>query len=220
MAKKKKKKHKKQSFRNAARRARRARREAGRRDAAEAARLHGRPAPRAPRSSARSSRTKAGRRRRSPPRSPRSARVSRGRVTQPIIRSVGAGAMSRGRSQLALMMIDERDHEGERAPTPAQTTAPAKKPANAGELPPGALENAFERAKARLAMSRASEESRRSATIDRGSGSRERRRASPRRKRDMDDYADIYFVETRNAEPIVVGRTSGGLPVGQSGRPT
>ena len=53
------------------------------------------------------------------------------------IRSVGAGAMSAAGSQLALMVIDDREH---------------KKPSNADELPPGALENAFERARERLSI--------------------------------------------------------------------
>jgi hypothetical protein len=62
------------------------------------------------------------------------------------IRSLGAGAMSAAGSQLALMLIDDRDHKSGGAAVTAQ-----KKPANAGELPPGTLEGAFERAKARLA---------------------------------------------------------------------
>ena len=66
------------------------------------------------------------------------------------IRSVGAGAMSAAGSQLALMLID--DHEHKTAASAPATTAD-KKPANAGELPPGSLENAFERAKTRLAIS-------------------------------------------------------------------
>lgn len=61
------------------------------------------------------------------------------------IRSVGAGTMSAAGSQLALMMIDDRD-------TTKPTTAGGKKPANADELPPGALESAFERARQRLAL--------------------------------------------------------------------
>ena len=65
----------------------------------------------------------------------------------PGIRSLGAGVMSAAGSQLALMMIDDRDHKAG-----GVTTAQAKKPANAGELPPGSLENAFERAKARLSI--------------------------------------------------------------------
>jgi len=59
------------------------------------------------------------------------------------IKSVGAGTMSAAGSQLALMMIDDRGKPA--APT-------AKKPSNADELPPGALESAFERARERLAL--------------------------------------------------------------------
>jgi hypothetical protein len=69
----------------------------------------------------------------------------------PPIRSIGAGVMSAAGSQLALMMIDDRDHKKASTATVA-TSAPTKKPSNAGELPPGSLENAFERAKTRLAM--------------------------------------------------------------------
>ena len=58
------------------------------------------------------------------------------------IRSVGAGAMSAAGSQLALMAIDDHDKK----------PATAKKPANSDELPPGALESAFERARERLAL--------------------------------------------------------------------
>lgn len=61
------------------------------------------------------------------------------------IRNVGAGTMSAAGSQLALMVID--DHEEKKAPA-----AKGKKPANADSLPAGALENAFERARQRLAL--------------------------------------------------------------------
>jgi hypothetical protein len=61
------------------------------------------------------------------------------------VRNVGAGVMSAAGSQLALMMMDDRG----KASVPPATAQ--KKPANAGELPPGSLENAFERAKGRLA---------------------------------------------------------------------
>ncbi len=60
------------------------------------------------------------------------------------IKSVGAGTMSAAGSQLALMMIDDR--------TKTTTTTVVKKPANADELPAGALESAFERARERLAL--------------------------------------------------------------------
>ncbi|MCX5743005.1 MAG: hypothetical protein NT062_10965 [Proteobacteria bacterium] len=68
------------------------------------------------------------------------------------IRSVGAGAMSAAGSQLALMLIDDHEHKVAAA-APPQTADATKKPANAGELPPGSLESAFERAKTRLAIS-------------------------------------------------------------------
>ena len=53
--------------------------------------------------------------------------------------------LSAAGSQLALMLIDDRE--------PAQAPKVAvKKPANADELPPGALESAFERARERLSL--------------------------------------------------------------------
>ena len=66
----------------------------------------------------------------------------------PTVRSIGAGMMSAAGSQLALMVIDERDRKA----TPAPTTQVAKKPSNAEALPPGSLESALERAQARLAL--------------------------------------------------------------------
>jgi hypothetical protein len=75
------------------------------------------------------------------------------------IRSLGAGAMSAAGSQLALMMIDDRDHAKSAPAAQAQAqvaqaqAAAQKRQASAHELPAGSLENAFERAKARLAIS-------------------------------------------------------------------
>ena len=66
----------------------------------------------------------------------------------PGVRSVGAGVMSAAGSQLALMVIDDRD---KKAAAPATAL---KKPANAANaLPAGALESALERAQAQLALS-------------------------------------------------------------------
>ena len=62
----------------------------------------------------------------------------------PTVRNVGAGAMSAASAQLALLMIDEHDK-------PAQSAA--AKRANADGLPQGALESAFERARARMLAS-------------------------------------------------------------------
>src|SRR4051794_2860163 len=71
---------------------------------------------------------------------------------EPTIRSVGAGVMSAAGSQLALMVMDDRDKKP--APASVPTMQVAKKPANAANaLPPGALESALERAQARLALS-------------------------------------------------------------------
>ncbi|HEY0254705.1 MAG TPA: hypothetical protein VGC41_24435 [Kofleriaceae bacterium] len=65
------------------------------------------------------------------------------------VRDLGTGVMSASGSQLALMIIDDRDVH--KAPPEPQVVA-IKKPANAGALPPGSLEAALERAKARLAL--------------------------------------------------------------------
>ncbi len=65
------------------------------------------------------------------------------------IKSVGAGTMSAAGSQLALMLIDDREHGKRPVVVTAATT---KKLANADGLPPGALESAFERARERIAL--------------------------------------------------------------------
>jgi hypothetical protein len=67
----------------------------------------------------------------------------------PTVRHIGSGAMSAGGAQLALLMID--DHTQKKKEEAAAGGA-AKKQANADALPSGALESAFERAKARLAL--------------------------------------------------------------------
>jgi hypothetical protein len=70
------------------------------------------------------------------------------------VRNVGAGAMSAAGSQLALLMMDDRDKK----PAQVATVAPVKR-ANADGLPVGALESAFERARARMLV--ASDDARR-----------------------------------------------------------
>jgi hypothetical protein len=74
------------------------------------------------------------------------------------LRAVGSGVMSAAGAQLGLMLID--DHYDNVATQKAIATATAdaqkaKKQANADALPPGALESAYERARARLAMAQA-----------------------------------------------------------------
>lgn len=63
------------------------------------------------------------------------------------VRSLGAGTMSAAGSQLALLMMEDHD-----AKKPPSKTDSGKKPSNSDELPPGALESAFERARHRLAL--------------------------------------------------------------------
>ena len=66
-------------------------------------------------------------------------------------KSVGSGTMSSAGGQLVLMLRDEHEHkQATSAPGPAVATAPAKRQADT--LPPGSLENALERARARLAI--------------------------------------------------------------------
>ena len=69
------------------------------------------------------------------------------RGDDPMIRSIGAGTMAAAGSQLALMLINDRSDKPRAA---TQAALPPKRQAEA--LPPGALEAAFERARARLAM--------------------------------------------------------------------
>jgi hypothetical protein len=74
------------------------------------------------------------------------------RGDDPMIKSVGAGAMAAGGSQLALLLLNDVDHRPRPASPPpaAMPQLPGKRQADA--LPPGALEAAFERARARIAM--------------------------------------------------------------------
>lgn len=70
------------------------------------------------------------------------------------VRNIGTGVMSAAGSQLALMMIDDHSKPATQSAAPAHTAqAQAAQKRQAGELPAGSLENAFERAKARLSMS-------------------------------------------------------------------
>jgi hypothetical protein len=74
------------------------------------------------------------------------------RGDDPMIKSVGAGAMAAGGSQLALLLLNDVDNRPRPAALPPATMPqlPGKRQADA--LPPGALEAAFERARARIAM--------------------------------------------------------------------
>jgi hypothetical protein len=70
------------------------------------------------------------------------------------LRAVGNGAMSAAGGQFGLLIIDDH-YQTKQPPQQVASTAPVKKLANADSLPPGALESAYERARARLAMANA-----------------------------------------------------------------
>jgi len=72
------------------------------------------------------------------------------------LRDVGYGVMGAAGGQLGLLLIDDHQQSKQANPQVA-STASVKKPANAETLPPGALESAYERARARLAITRTSE---------------------------------------------------------------
>ena len=64
----------------------------------------------------------------------------------PMVQNLGAGAMSAAGSQLALLMLDGRDgHDSKDAPGKARQ-------ADANDLPHGALQAAFERARSQLSV--------------------------------------------------------------------
>lgn len=67
------------------------------------------------------------------------------------VRSVGAGVMSAAGSQLALMVIDDRDRKQQAQAAQTAQAQDTKKPSNAGALPPGSIESAFNQARAQLA---------------------------------------------------------------------
>jgi hypothetical protein len=67
------------------------------------------------------------------------------------LRLVGAGAAAAAGGQLLLLTVDDQlQNKPEHVASKDKT--PAKKPANADGLPPGALEAAYERARRRLEM--------------------------------------------------------------------
>jgi len=75
--------------------------------------------------------------------------VAAGTSHDPMVQRLGSGAMSAAGGQLALLMLDDRESKGT---TSGASHSPIPKRSNAGALPPGALENAFERARARMAV--------------------------------------------------------------------
>ena len=71
------------------------------------------------------------------------------------LRWVGAGAAAAAGGQLLLLAVDDQLQSRPAEPVVSKDKPPAKKPANADGLPPGALEAAYERARRRLAMTQA-----------------------------------------------------------------
>ena len=67
------------------------------------------------------------------------------------VQALGAGALASAGGQFTYLMLDDAA-QIKHATQIANTTAPAKKPANAETLPPGALEAAYERARRRMAL--------------------------------------------------------------------
>lgn len=71
------------------------------------------------------------------------------------LRWVGAGAAAAAGGQLLLLAVDDQLQSRPPEQVVSKDKPPAKKPANADGLPPGALEAAYERARRRLAMTQA-----------------------------------------------------------------
>jgi hypothetical protein len=68
---------------------------------------------------------------------------------------LGIGAMSAAGGQLGFMLIDDqliKTAEDKREHVASKPAPPAKKPANAGDIPADALARAYERARLRMAM--------------------------------------------------------------------
>jgi hypothetical protein len=74
----------------------------------------------------------------------------------PTVQALGTGAMAAAGGQLGLMLIDDHNHKKAETKDSGPLLA-KKKESNADGLPPGALEAAYERARARLAMAQAGE---------------------------------------------------------------
>lgn len=71
------------------------------------------------------------------------------------LRWIGAGAAAAAGGQLLLLAVDDQLQSRPPEQVVTKDKPPAKKPANADGLPPGALEAAYERARRRLAMTQA-----------------------------------------------------------------
>ena len=71
------------------------------------------------------------------------------------LRWIGAGAAAAAGGQLLLLAVDDQLQSRPPEQVVSKDKPPAKKPANADGLPPGALEAAYERARRRLAMTQA-----------------------------------------------------------------
>ena len=112
------------------------------------------------------------------------------------------------------MLIEDRDQQAAAGGDRAAAAARRRSRRTRGELPPGSLENAFERAKARLVAvgGEPMDDGDVVRTDDRGSGSRERRRASHTKGERMDEYGESSSSRrvTRRDRPPRRARHPGG----------